>query len=197
MWNVNKEMRPLYGYMPLKIPARARGVSPCTFVFNPTVDMLYLSGYTDRTFDDKNIFYSLVVFDMLDKIRCIALDGYRELDFSRFTRLELVFVVLKAEYSDLVPEEGNLSCFHIVTAEEASKYSLCGCGGIDSMALRIKLQQQCGCGDNDSMVFRRKLQQKWARSSDRVAPHVVFVEERYQRVTYRDTVAGGRLKYGS
>ncbi|CZR66612.1 uncharacterized protein PAC_16513 [Phialocephala subalpina] len=185
MWNVSKQKRDealsAHGYMPLKIPARRDETSPCTFVINPNIDMLYISIWTDCSLAHTRLLESLKASNLIDKIRCVALDytetrnedgsmndWIRDLNLQGFSNLELVLIILQAQNQDWPPEEsGLLSRFELFVEDDSSR---------DEFPWIAP----------DITVFKHELQEKWARGPERTTPQIVFVEEFYKRPIYWD-----------
>ncbi len=184
MWNVSKQKRheamSAHGYVELQIPARRDGTSPCTFVINPNTDMLYISIWTDCSLKIDKLLESLVAADLIDKIRCVALDytetryedgsmndWIRVLDLQGFSSLELVLIIVQAQNRDWPAGSGMLSRFELFVEDENS---------------RVEFPWIAA----DITIFREELQKKWARGPNKIAPHIIFVEEFYKRPVYWD-----------
>lgn len=185
MWNISKQKRDeassAHGYVELKIPARRDETSPCTFVINPNVDMLYISIWTDCSLAHTRLLGSLKSSQLIDKIRCVALDytetrnedgsmndWIRDLNLQGFSSLELVLIILQAQNQDWPSEEtGLLSRFELFVEDESSR---------DEFPWIAP----------DITVFKHELQEKWARGPKRISPQIVFVEEFYKRPVYWD-----------
>lgn len=167
--------------MVLTIPARHEGTSPCTFLINPNIDVLYISIWTDYTLNHQKLLESISTSN-ITKIRCVALDytetrdeddamndWIRKLNLQSFSSLELVFIVLQAQNQGWPQDSGMLSRFEVFTDEDS-----------------VKLKEDFPWIAPDVMTFKEELQRAWARGPKGIFPRIVFVEEFYKRPVYWD-----------